>query len=129
MDGNIARTTPVVALATDEQTRALEAARKAEQAARAVLEAAARDTGYVDPATLSPAPEGRRVVETLLDDAFPSGITTRNTSRNPSVWTVSAGVPSGVRALRQANSFFMRSFWFTQPCNPQLPQGMWSKCG
>ena len=123
MDGNIARTTPVVTLATDEQTRAIEAARTAEQAARAALEAAARDTGYVDPATLSPAPDGRRVVETLLDDAFPSGVTSRNTSRNPSVWTVSAGVPSGVRALRQANSFFHEEFLVYPTLQPTLAAG------
>jgi hypothetical protein len=123
MDGNIARTTPLVTLMTDEQTRTIDAARNAEQGTKAALETAARETTYVDPASLSPLPEARRVIQTLLDDAFPSGVNTRNTSRNPSVWTQSADVPSGVRALRQANSFFHEEFLIYPQLQPTLAAG------
>lgn len=123
MDGNIARTTPVLPLASADQQTAISAAVAAEQSARAELDKVAAATAYVDPATANSGKESVRVMETLFDDTFPLGATARNTSRNPSEWTVSASVPSGKRALRQANSFFHEEILQFQLVQPVLAKG------
>ena len=128
MDGNIARTQPLVALATPEQQAEIASATAAEQAALSALATAASETTYVDPSSLSPAPEPVRVRETLFDDTFPIGVTLRNTSRNPSKWTAAGTaalgtVPSGRRALWQGNSFFHEEILQFQLVQPILKPG------
>lgn len=122
MDGNISRTTPVLPLATAEQQAAISASAEAERVAKAELDKVASATAYTDPAATKSV-EPVRVVETLFDDVFPLGTSVRNTTRNPSVWTVAPSVPSGKRALRQSNSFFHEEIVQFQLVQPTLAKG------
>jgi hypothetical protein len=108
LDGNLNNTAPFVKLPTPAQKAALEAAAKAEAAARKSLEAAAKDADYADPAEQNPPPERRAVTDFLFDDMLPPGATNRNTSRNAADWVADPafGAKSGRRVLRQANSYF-----------------------
>jgi hypothetical protein len=137
MDKNIYNTEPILQLPTDHVSRQIEDARRKETESLAALERAVRSFSYQDPADSAsvadsgeppsvnvespsasveppdsntrPAEETEvRIRDRLWDDFFPLGATTRNTTRNPSVWEADPefGTPSGYRALRQANSYF-----------------------
>ncbi len=101
MDGNIAKTAPVLKLPGPGQEEALEAARREEAARLAALEAAALPP-YAEPAA-GAAPVARTQV--IFDDAFPLGAELRNTSRNAPVWLdrPEFAAPSGRRVLEQSN--------------------------
>ena len=104
MDGNIARTTPILKLPGPGQQEALEAAQKEETARLAALAATA------PPVYTEPAPDAAPVARTqvIFDDLFLPGATLRNTSRNAPVWLdrPESGAPSGRRVLEQANGQF-----------------------
>ncbi len=107
LDGNVSTHGPFVKVPTEAQKVALEAAAKAEAAARRNLEDAAARADYSDPAAVwtGKFPD---VSDSLFDDAFPIGATNRNTSRNAADWVTDPpfGAKSGRRVLRQANTFF-----------------------
>lgn len=108
MDGNINNTPPFLKLPGPGQQERLDNARQLEQTARQQLEEFAGALSYQDPAELETAPPSKPIRDVLFDDAFPPGVSVRNTTRNPSVWTEDPefGVHSGRRALRLANSYF-----------------------
>jgi len=107
MDGNIAKTAPILNLPAPGQQEALEAAQKEESARLAVLEAAA-SPDYAEPAATI-APVSREQV--IFDELFPLGATLRNTSRNAPVWLdrPAFGAPSGRRVLEQSNGQFFEN--------------------
>jgi hypothetical protein len=105
MDGNINTTPPFLRLPTPEQKATAEAAGKVEREARSWLDTAASHARYTDPAdTKDPARKAIR--ETLLDDAFPPGSTSRSSTRNAVVWETDPefGAASGRRVIRQASA-------------------------
>jgi hypothetical protein len=106
LDSNVSTTGPFVKLPTPDQRAALEAAAKAETEARTAYERAVAKAGGDDPATGKPARLALR--ELLFDDVFPVGANSNNTSRNAADWVTKPafGAKSGLRVLRQANSFF-----------------------
>ncbi len=106
LDGNVSTTAPFAKLPTLEQQAALDAAAKAEAAARKRLLQAATKAKYDDPIDQKTAK--RQVADVLLDDTFPLAATDRNTTRNAASWLTdpSFGAKSGRRVLKQANSFF-----------------------
>ncbi|MBX9580650.1 MAG: PSD1 and planctomycete cytochrome C domain-containing protein [Gemmataceae bacterium] len=118
LDGNVSVYGPAAKLPTAAQRLALDAAAKAEAAARSALEVAAGTADYREPAA-----DPVRVTDILLDDAFPLAATDRNTTRNPADWVADPpfGAKSGRRVLRQANSYFhedMVQFRLRQPVVP-----------
>ncbi len=104
MDGNIAKTAPILKLPAPGQQEALDAARKDEAARIAALDATALPT-YAEPDAKA-APVAREQV--IFDDLFSIGTVQRNTSRNAPVWLdrPGFGAPSGRRVLEQANGQF-----------------------
>jgi hypothetical protein len=108
MDGNINVTAPFLKLPEDGEQAALDAATANENDARRRLEEAAVAAEYHDPADQDPAPAPLVVRDVLIDEAFPLGATTRNTSRNAADWVTDPdfGAKSGRRVLRQANPHF-----------------------
>ncbi len=108
MDGNINVTAPFLKLPEDGEQAALDAATAAETDARRRLEDAGAAAEYGDPADQDPAPAPLAVRDVLIDDSFPLGATTRNTSRNAADWVTDPdfGAKSGRRVLRQANPQF-----------------------
>ncbi len=107
MDGNIAKTAPILELPAPGQAEALAAAKKEESARLAALESGALPA-YAEPATTD-APVVREQV--IFDDLLPLGVTQRNTSRNAPVWLdrPEFGVPSGRRVLEQSNGQFFET--------------------
>ncbi|HET6423690.1 MAG TPA: DUF1549 and DUF1553 domain-containing protein, partial [Planctomycetaceae bacterium] len=103
MDRNVNTTDPYYSLATPQQKAAIEQLRAAEAAAKKQFEDAAATAEYVDPATASPVPLSRPVVDVWLDDVFPEGSKPTCSSRNASVWSGTAEIqpPLGRRALKQ----------------------------
>jgi len=103
LDGNLNLVGPFERLPTADQTRTLEAAKKAEAEARTKLDSAAAKADYAEPGDAKKA-----VRDVLFDDALPQWATASNTSRNATEWTTDPpfGAKSGRRVLRQANSFF-----------------------
>ena len=104
MDGNIAKTAPILKLPAPGQQEALEAARKEEAARLATLDGAALPL-YTEPEAKA-APVAREQV--IFDDLLSLGTVQRNTSRNAPVWLdrPEFGAPSGRRVLEQANGQF-----------------------
>ena len=104
MDGNIAKTAPILKLPGPGQQEALEAAQKEEAARLAALEATAVPS-YAEPDAKAPTVLREQVI---FDDLLPQGATLRNTSRNAPVWLdrPEFGAPSGRRVLEQANGQF-----------------------
>jgi hypothetical protein len=104
MDGNIAKTAPILKLPAPGQQEALDAARKEESIRLAALE------GAPLPAYTEPDPKAAPVAreQEIFDDLFPLGAIQRNTSRNAPVWLdrPEFGAPSGRRVLEQANGKF-----------------------
>lgn len=113
MDGNVAKTAPVLKRPGPGQEEALAAARKEESARLAALESAPLPA-YAEPDAKA-APVAREQV--VFDDLFPQGAGQRNTSRNAPVWLdrPEFGAPSGRRVLEQANGQF-----FEQILTPEL---------
>ncbi len=113
MDGNIAKTSPILKLPTPVQEQALASARNDESVRLAALEASALPT-YAEPSANEGPVEREQV---LLDDLFLVGATQRNTSRNAPVWLDQPkfGAASGRRVLEQANGNF-----FEQILTPEL---------
>lgn len=107
LDANVSTTGPFVKTPTDAQKAALVAAAIAEGDARNKLEAAAANADYTDPVSRS-LTQSLSVTDVLFDDAFPTGATDRNTSRNAADWVTDPPfkAKSGQRVLRQANTFF-----------------------
>lgn len=107
MDGNIAKTAPILELPAPGQAEALAAAKKEESARLAALESGALPA-YTEPAATD-APVLREQV--IFDDLFPLGATQRNTSRNAPVWLdrPEFGAPSGRRVLEQSNGQFFET--------------------
>jgi hypothetical protein len=104
----VSTTPPFVKLPTPAQRAALNAAIRAEAAARRRLEAAAAAASYADPAEEASAGDWRAVTDVLFDDAFPLAAKASNTTRNAADWVTDPpfGARSGRRVLRQANAFF-----------------------
>lgn len=107
MDGNIAKTEPILRLPGPGQQEALDAARREESASLAALESAPLPP-YAEPAP-DAAPQMRTQV--IFDDDIPFGSTERNTSRNAPVWVSDPeyGAPSGGRVLLQSNGQFFEN--------------------
>ncbi len=103
MDRNTNTTDPFYSLATPQQKAAIDQLRTAETAAKKQFEDAARAAEYIDPATVTPAPASRPVVDVWLDDLFPEDSKVTCSSRNASVWSTRPDVqpPLGRRALKQ----------------------------
>jgi hypothetical protein len=106
MDGNVNNTNPFMKLPTAEQTSALEAAQRQIDSATKALENALAATEYVDPAQLGAesAVDVISVNDVIIDDAFPLGTKTRNTSRNDTTWRLDPefGAKSGRRVIELA---------------------------
>lgn len=107
LDGNVSTTAPFVKLPTPVQQATLDAAEKAEAAARKRLMRAATKAKYDDPIEQENKAK-RQVADVLFDDTFPLAATSRNTTRNAASWVTDPpfGAKSGRRVLKQANSFF-----------------------
>ncbi|MBX9624088.1 MAG: DUF1549 domain-containing protein, partial [Gemmataceae bacterium] len=120
LDDNIILYGPTAKLPSAAQRAALDAATKAETAARKALEAAAVAADYREP-TADPV----RVTDILIDDAFPLAATDRNTTRNPADWVTDPpfGAKSGRRVLRQANSYFHEDMIQLRLRQPLVPAG------
>ena len=105
MDGNIRNTNPFLKVPSAEQRLALEAAQSAEAAARIKLEEAVTKIDYADPSSsagnVSPIKE---ISDEIIDDSFPFGSRSRNTSRNDAAWILDPefGTKSGPRVLELA---------------------------
>ncbi|HRQ90910.1 MAG TPA: DUF1549 domain-containing protein, partial [Bacteroidia bacterium] len=104
MDGNIAKTAPILKLPAPGQQQTLDAAQKEEAARLAALDATPLPT-YAEPDTAA-TPTMRTQV--IFDDLLLAGATLRNTSRNAPVWLdrPEFGAPSGRRVLEQSNGQF-----------------------
>jgi mono/diheme cytochrome c family protein len=104
MDGNIAKTAPILKLPAPGQQEALDAALMEQSTSFAELEATALPA-YTEPDAKA-APVAREQV--IFDDLFSLGTVQRNTSRNAPVWIdrPDFGAPSGRRVLEQANGQF-----------------------
>ena len=103
MDGNISTTSPFLKVPTAEQKAALEAAQKLASAAQSALKDVTVE--YSEPANSSEAaPDMIDVSDVLIDDAFPLGTNTRNTSRNDTTWRLDPefGAKSGRRVIELA---------------------------
>lgn len=120
MDGNIAKTAPILKLPAPGQQEALNAARKEESTRVAALESAALPA-YTEPEAKA-APVAREQV--IFDDLFPPGTTQRNTSRNAPVWLdrPEFGAPSGRRVLEQANGKFFEHLLTPELIPVTLPE-------
>ena len=106
MDGNISKTPPFLKLPRPELQAAAEAAARSENEARAALEeAASRASSWQDPAE-TPASGKKMIRETLLDETFPLGTTSRSSSRNAVEWISDPtfAPASGRRVIRQAQA-------------------------
>jgi hypothetical protein len=108
LDGNVSLVGPFERLATPDQTRALDAAKKAAAEAREKLDAAAAKADYADPVAAKEPPAKKAVRDVIFDDAFPQWTQASNTTRNAAEWVTDPAfkAKSGRRVLRQANSFF-----------------------
>ncbi len=106
MDGNIRNTNPFLKVPTADQKAALEAAQSLEAAARKQLEEAVAEIDYKDPAgdNTESATSLREVSDPVIDDVFPRGTRTRNTSRDDATWLLNPefGTRSGDRVLQMA---------------------------
>jgi hypothetical protein len=104
MDGNIAKTLPILKLPGAGQQEALEATRRYEAARLAALDALPVPA-YAEPGADAPP---RQVTQLIFDDDFPPGTEQRNTSRNAPQWLdrPKFGVKSGRRVLIQRNGQF-----------------------
>jgi hypothetical protein len=113
MDGNIAKTAPILKLPAPGQQEALDAARKEESDRLSALDGTALPA-YTEPAATT-APVSRELV--IFDDLFLPGATQRNTSRNAPLWLdrPEFGAPSGRRVLEQSNGQF-----FENSISPEL---------
>ena len=120
MDGNIAKTAPILKLPAPGQQVALDSARKEESIRLAALEATALPA-YIEPDAKA-APVAREQV--IFDDLFPAGTTQRNTSRNAPVWLdrPEFGAPSGRRVLEQANGQFFEHLLTPELIPVTLPE-------
>jgi Protein of unknown function (DUF1553)/Protein of unknown function (DUF1549)/Planctomycete cytochrome C len=106
MDGNIENTPPFLRVPRPELKAAAEAAGRVEKEARAWLDVAAASATYADPAT-APVPFPKQTIrETLFDDTFPFGSTSRSSSRNTVEWVLEPPerTASGRRAIRLAHA-------------------------
>ncbi|MGL4461522.1 MAG: PSD1 and planctomycete cytochrome C domain-containing protein [Planctomycetia bacterium] len=108
MDGNVAATSPYLKLPTPAQEKAILEAEQAAAAAETALTKFAATAVYVDPSAETPPPLAAPTSTMLLDEFFPIGAGSRNTSRNPSRWETdpSFGAPAGRRVLSQAGAYF-----------------------
>jgi hypothetical protein len=104
MDGNNNTTPPYLKLPTKEQQATADAAGTVEREARAWLETAAAHAAYVDPSQAAEPMVRKKVRDSLFDDAFPLGATSRSSSRNAVAWVCDPpmGAASGRRVIRQA---------------------------
>lgn len=107
MDGNVAKTAPILSLPRPGQQETLDAARRDEANRLAALEEAPL------PAYAEPLPDAAPVARTqvIFDDDFPFGADERNTSRNEAVWRSEPeeGTASGSRVLVQRNGQFFEN--------------------
>jgi hypothetical protein len=103
MDGNIRNTNPFTKVPTEAQRAELAAAVKRRDSAEENLKGAIETAGIQDPAELSNT-EDQAISDSLIDDTFPWGSRTRNTSRNDAVWVRNPdfGPRSGERVLELA---------------------------
>lgn len=104
MDGNIRDTAPFIKVPTPQQASELEAAktRRAEEE-KLLDEAVVKSEPTVDWSAAGSS-DARAIDDSILDDRFPLGTRTRNTSRNAAVWLLDP-VPapkSGRRVLELA---------------------------
>ena len=88
MDGNVSTTNPFLKVPTEAQKVTLEAAQQQSITAKKALEDAIATTEYSDPANAvaESAADIVEVSDVLIDDSFPLGTNTRNTSRNDATW-------------------------------------------
>ncbi|MCA9010984.1 MAG: PSD1 domain-containing protein [Planctomycetaceae bacterium] len=106
MDGNVNNTNPFVKLPTAEQKAALAAAQQKADSAKKALESSLAAAEYFDPANLAAesAADMISVNDIIIDDTFPLGTRTRNTSRNETTWRLDPefGAKSGRRVIELA---------------------------
>ena len=106
MDGNISTTNPFLKVPTVEQKLALEAAQQMTMTSKKALADALAAVEYSDPANAAAevAADIVDVRDVLIDDGFPLGTNTRNTSRNDTTWRLDPafGAKSGRRVLELA---------------------------
>lgn len=107
MDGNIAKTAPILRLPGPGQQEALDAAVREQAAKLAALDAAPLPP-YAEPSQEA-GPAMRTQV--IFDDDFLEGADERNTSRNDPVWLSKPGfgAASGSRVLVQSNGQFFEN--------------------
>ena len=106
MDGNVNNTNPFLKVPTVAQKVALEAAEQRSGIAKKALEDAVATLEYADPAVADSesGDDTITVSDSLIDDSFPLGTKTRNTSRNDTAWLLdpSFGAKSGRRVIEMA---------------------------
>ncbi len=106
MDGNISTTNPFLKVPTPEQKSALEAAQQQAMTSKKAIEDALSTVEYSDPgnAAAEAAADIVAVRDVLIDDAFPLGTNTRNTSRNDTTWRLDPtfGAKAGRRVIELA---------------------------
>ncbi len=105
MDGNINTTPPFVKVPNPEQKVALDAAKKHAADANRALEDTISLTEYIEPIdSVDSAIPMSSVNDSVIDDTFPLGTNTRNTSRNEPTWRLDPefGAKSGRRVLELA---------------------------
>ncbi len=104
MDGNIRDTSPFIKVPTPQQAAELETAKtRRADAEKRLDDAVAKAEPAVD-WSVTGSSETRAIDDSILDDRFPLGTRTRNTSRNAAVWLLDP-VPapkSGRRVLELA---------------------------
>ncbi len=118
LDGNINVTAPFYKPLSPEQQRRLDELKDVEKAQQTLLEQAALNVEYADPAEAG-IDVNQAVEDVWLDDVFPSGAKVACSSRNQSVWSLAEDVasPFGRRSLRQASAanYHDKIENFTQP--------------
>jgi len=106
MDGNVNNTNPFLKVPTVEQKAALEAAEQRSGIAKKDLDEAVSVLEYADPAVANSesGDDTITVSDSIMDDSFPLGTKTRNTSRNDTTWRLDPefGAKSGRRVIELA---------------------------
>lgn len=106
MDGNISTTNPFLKVPTAAQKVALDAAQQLAATSKTDLDDSLAAIEYSDPANTAAeaSPDLVEVSDVLIDDIFPRGTNTRNTSRNEMTWRLDPafGAKSGRRVIELA---------------------------
>ena len=105
MDGNIAETQPFLPIASDEQKKAIAAAKVSENDSQIeLLKFASKRENRTPLQTKASESKPKTIFrsQVWIDDELPIGSKTRNTTRNAEQWLSTADTPMGLRHITQA---------------------------